>query len=292
MTEPRVSVVRGAQKIGLAIAWVLAFVVVGVVISLVLNSITPVPTTSPWWLAANSGGQMIGFLAATWIVGWKLNKHTWDEMGWRWGGGNGGLGVSFPRGVFLGVLMAAVAIGLSFIASGAKVQLTGDWSRWLPIAVPLLVGLLCAALTEELVFRGYPLRRLTEATGPYVAIAILVIPFGLLHLNNPNAGFFGTVNVMLAGVWLSFAFFSAGGMGYAWGLHFGWNAGLATLFDAPVSGYKFQVPAVEYLPGERTWVDGGAFGPEGGLVATIVIIAGTMAVLGSRFTQPRTWIAG
>jgi hypothetical protein len=250
-----------------------------------------VPTTSRWWLAANSGGQMIGFLAATWIVGWKLNKHTWDEMGWHTGGGEG-LGGRIGRGVFLGTVMAAIAIGLSFIASGAKVQLTGDWSRWLPIAVPLLVGLLCAALTEELLFRGYPLRRLTEATGPYVAIAILVIPFGLLHLNNPNAGFFGTVNVMLAGVWLSFAFFSAGGMGYAWGLHFGWNAGLAALFDAPVSGYKFQVPAVEYLPGELTWVDGGAFGPEGGLVATIVIIAGTMAVLGSRFTQPRTWIAG
>ncbi|MDP3910194.1 MAG: CPBP family intramembrane metalloprotease [Gemmatimonadales bacterium] len=194
--------------------------------------------------------------------------------------------------VQLGVVMAAIAIGLSFIASGATVSLTGDWSRWLPIALPLGIGLLCAALTEELMFRGYPLRRLTEAVGPWVAMALLVVPFGLAHIANPNASVFGIINVMLAGVWLSFAFFSAGGMAYAWGLHFGWNAGLALVFDAPVSGYKWRVPAVEYAPGDRAWVDGGAFGPEAGLVATIVIIAGTMAVLGSRFTQPRTWIAG
>jgi hypothetical protein len=39
-------------------------------------------------------------------------------------------------------------------------------------------------------------------------------------------------------------------------------------------------------------VDGGAFGPEGGIVTTIVLIAGTLAVIGSRVRQPRTWLAG
>jgi len=91
-------------------------------------------------------------------------------------------------------------------------------------------------------------------------------------------------------VWLSFAFFSSGGMGLAWGLHFGWNAGLALLFDAPVSGHAFHLPAVEYAPGARFWVGGGAFGPEGGLVATIAIVAGTLAVLGPRVRRPREWL--
>jgi len=56
---------------------------------------------------------------------------------------------------------------------------------------------------------------------------------------------------------------------------------LALLFDAPVSGYSFQVPVVDYAPGARGWIDGGAFGPEGGIIATIVVLAGT-AVLGRR----------
>jgi len=284
-------VVTRAKRLGIAVAWIVAFAAVAIGAGALLNALNPVPTTSPWWLAANAGGQAIGFLTATWLVGLRLNKHSWDQMGWHMGGGEGLRG-RIARGVTLGAVMAALAIGLSFIGSRATVHLTGDWQRWLALAPPLAVGLVLAALTEELGFRGYPLRRLADAVGPWAAMIVLVVPFGLLHLNNPHATFFSTVNVMLAGVWLSFAFFSHGGMGYAWGLHFGWNAGLALAFDAPVSGYEFHVPAVEYTPGQRAWVDGGAFGPEGGIVATIMLIAGTLAVIGSRFTQPRTWLAG
>jgi len=59
-----------------------------------------------------------------------------------------------------------------------------------------------------------------------------------------------------------------------------------------VSGYLFRVPAVEYTPGTHAWVDGGTFGPEGGIVGTIVLIAGILAVIGKRVKQPRTWLAG
>jgi len=152
------------------------------------------------------------------------------------------------------------------------------------------VGFLLAALSEELLFRGFPLRRLADAIGPWAAMTVLAVGFGLAHLKNPNATAFSTINVALAGVWLSFAFFSPGGMGLAWGLHAGWNAGLALVFDAPVSGYPFSVPAVEFVPGRHAWVDGGAFGPEGGAVTTLVLIAGTLAVLGARVRRPREWL--
>src|SRR5437879_11518338 len=108
---------------------------------------------------------------------------------------------------------------------------------------------------------------------------ILALLFGIAHARNPSATVFSTVNVALAAVWLSFAFFSAGGMPLAWGAHFGWNAGLAILFDAPVSGYAFHVPVVEYAPGAHAWLDGGAFGPEGGIVATIALVTGTLYLL-------------
>ena len=283
--------VTGAQRLAIALAWIAVFAIVAIGASAGLNALNPVPATSPWWLAADSAGRAIAFLFATWLVGLRLNKHSWDQMGWHRGGGEGLRG-RITRGVALGAVMAALAIGLSFIGSRATVHLTGDWQRWVALAPPLAAGLVVAALFEELTFRGYPLRRLTEAVGPWAAIILLSVPFGLVHLGNPNATLFSTINVILAGVWLSFAFFSHGGMGYAWGLHFGWNAGLALLFDAPVSGLRFQVPAVEYTAGRHGWVDGGAFGPEGGIVATIVLMAGTLAVIGSRFTQPRTWLAG
>jgi hypothetical protein len=80
-------------------------------------------------------------------------------------------------------------------------------------------------------------------------------------------------------------------MALAWGLHFGWNAALSLGFDAPVSGFAFDVPGVDYFPGAHAWVDGGRFGPEGGVIGTLVIIGGVAAVLGRRARTPRTWLS-
>jgi membrane protease YdiL (CAAX protease family) len=283
----RVSFVGQAKRLGLALGWILLYAVIGVGITIVVSWIIPGWGGREWFLARNGAYELIGFAAATVVVGRLLDKHSWEQLGWR----ERGLGPRLARGVGLGALMAAVAIGLAIVLDRSTVTLTHDWSRWPGVALPLALGLVCAALAEELAFRGYPLRRLADALGPAPAIAVLAVLFGLAHAGNPSATVFSTVNVALAAVWLSFAFFSSGGMALAWGLHFGWNAGLALLFDAPVSGFTFAVPAVQYTPGPHPWVDGGAFGPEGGAVTTIVMIAGTLAVIGARWKQPRAWLA-
>ena len=85
--------------------------------------------------------------------------------------------------------------------------------------------------------------------------------------------------INFAGVWLAAALFSPGAMPLAWGAHFGWNATLALGFAAPVSGYAFPLPALQYRPGAHAWIDGGAFGPEGGVVATLIMLGGTAALV-------------
>lgn len=277
------------KRVGIAVAWVLLFVLVGGGCTWLSDRMLPV--WGPQWFVLRTGvTELFGFAVATFVIGHLLNKYSWDRMGWH--AQAGGLTPRLFRGIGLGALMAMLAIGLAFVIDRATVRFTGDWSVWPRVVLPLGLGLLLAALAEELAFRGYPLRRLADAIGPVPAMLVLAVLFGLAHAKNDNATLFSTVNVALAAIWLSFAFFSVGGMALAWGLHFGWNAGLAMLFDAPVSGYEFRVPAVEYTPGHHAWVDGGAFGPEGGIVTTIVLIAGTLAVIGARWRQPRTWLAG
>jgi membrane protease YdiL (CAAX protease family) len=266
------------------------YAAIGLFITIRVSDWVPAWGGPAWFVFRNGAYVVIGFAIATVVVGKLLNKFSWDRMGWHTQ--PGGLLPRLGRGVGLGALMAAVAIGLAIVIDRATVHLTGDWSAWPRVVAPLGLGLVLAALGEELMFRGYPLRRLADAIGAPAAMLVLALLFGFAHARNPSATVFSTVNVALAAVWLSFAFFSTGGMALAWGLHFGWNAGLSILFDAPVSGYTFQVPAVEYTPGSHPWVDGGPFGPEGGIVATLVLIAGTLAVIGARWKQPRTWLAG
>jgi membrane protease YdiL (CAAX protease family) len=258
------------KALGLAIAWVLAFLVVGIAVTLLVSRLSP-ETESSWWLARAGAIGVVAFGAATWAVGRGLNHCSWQDLGWK----DGRASRMFAEGVAWGAAMAALAVGLAMVAGGARAYLWRHGVGVLPAGGPLLLGVLLAALAEELAFRGYPLRRLAQVLGSRGAAALSAFAFGAAHLANPEATPFGVVNIALAGVWLSLAFFSPGGMPLAWGVHFGWNAALAELFHAPVSGYTFPGPGgLHYIPGRYPWLDGGRFGPEGGLVGTIAIAAG------------------
>ena len=274
------------KRVAIALGWIALYALIGIGLTIGLSEMLPGWGGNQWFVFRNGLFEVIGFLAATFIVGNLLNKYSWDRMGWRTQ--PRALVAHLLRGVGIGALMAAFAIGLAFAGDHATVRLTGNWAIWPGIALPLMVGLVLAALGEELMFRGYPMRRLADAIGAPAAMVILALLFGLAHVRNPSATFFSTANVALAAIWLSFAFFSNGGMALAWGLHFGWNAGLAILFDAPVSGFQFDVPAVDYTPGRHAWIDGGAFGPEGGIVATVALLGGIFWLLTrpSAFSPP------
>jgi uncharacterized protein len=273
----RVSFAQRARAPAVAVAWIAAFAGLGVAVSYGVTQL-PLHPEPRWWLAWTSLATMLGFGLATWIVGRVLDHRSWDALGWRPRTG-------VPRGLLLGAgvgaVMAATAVALAVAGGRAAVTARGEWApaSWTAAALPLGAGFVLAALTEELMFRGYPLRRLADAIGAGPATAIVGLGFALAHLGNPNASVFSTVNVGLAGVWLAAAFFSPGAMPLAWGAHFGWNATLALGFAAPVSGYAFPLPALEYRPGPHRWIDGGAFGPEGGIVATLVMLAGTAALV-------------
>ena len=91
---------------------------------------------------------------------------------------------------------------------------------------------------------------------------------------NPDVTPLGLGNIALAGIFLGLAFYAPGGLWTAFGAHLGWNATLAAL-DAPVSGLPFDIPLLDYRAGRaRPGSPAGAFGPEGGLLATLALTVG------------------
>lgn len=275
------------KPLGIAILWLGLFAAIGIGVWRALQDFVPSLGGPLWSLARDGVFRLAGFAVATIVVGRLLNRHTWSRLGWRsprtfpW---------RFLYGVALGAGMAAAAVLLAVVTNRATVHLSTSGGFWF-VAIPVGVGLLSAALAEELMFRGYPLRRLADATGPGAATALLAVAFSAAHLANPDVDLLSTVNIALAAVWLGVAFFSNGGMALAWGLHFGWNAGLSLVFDAPVSGILFNMPGVEYTPGAHVWLDGGRFGPEGGVIGTLVFLLGSLVVLGRRIRRPADWLA-
>ena len=191
---------------------------------------------------------------------------TWEMMGWR------GRGLkAFGLGAGLGIAMALLALLIAMGPGSARLGLSGEpLTAYLPAALAVVIGLAVAALAEELLFRGYPLARLARPIGKVGASVALAAVFAAAHLANPGATPFGVINIGLASLVLSAAFFTPGGLPAAWGWHLGWNAGLG-LADAPVSGIAPRLPTLEFHTGGPLWVTGGAFGPEGGLSATVAM---------------------
>jgi CAAX protease family protein len=282
----RVSLPARLREIAGALLWLALFAAVGIVVTVALSNLVPGVGGGRWWLARDGVLQLAGFLTATWLVGRLANRYSWERMGWRQPRATPR---RFLRGLALGGAMAGFAVLLAVVTDGAELRLSG-LGGFPAVAGPLVVGLCAAALSEELMWRGYPLRRLADAIGPGAATVLLAVGFGSAHLSNPGTSLLSTVNIAVAGLWLGVAFFSRGGMPLAWGLHLGWNAGLSLVFDAPVSGLAFDVPGVDYTPGVHAWLDGGRFGPEGGVIGTLVFIAGVLLLLGRGVRRPGAWL--
>jgi hypothetical protein len=174
-------------------------------------------------------------------------------------------------GLVFGILPAATAMLLGVFTAGAGwLRDGGSLADWLVQSGKTVLILAPAALSEELMFRGLPMVVAAQAIGRSRAIVLLSVIFAVAHIQNPEVTPAGLGNIALAGIWLSLAFFSPGGLWTAFGAHLGWNATLAAL-AAPVSGLPFDIPYIDYRMGRPAWLTGGAFGPEGGLLGTLAL---------------------
>ena len=264
-----------------AIGWTIAFLASGVVLSVLLfAALGSLVTVSPdqFLLAAllQAAAMLAAFGLLTWLVGLRGARLSVGDL--RWAPPAEGI-PGFGKGLLAGALPAMVALALGVVAGSASWQDEGgSLVQWSSAVSTTGAVLLPAALAEEVIFRGVPLVLLAAAFGRWPAAIGLSVLFAAAHLLNPEVGPLALANIGLAGVFLSACFYLPGGLWTATGAHLGWNLTLAAL-AAPVSGLPLPVPLLDYLTGGPGWLTGGAFGPEGGLVATLALGGATLVVL-------------
>jgi hypothetical protein len=264
-----------------AAGWTLLYLGTGFVLMVVLSLIGAKLTggfrsgsDGPRSLVIQTISGLIAYGSLTWAIGRRGIGLSWEDLRWA---PTTVAGRGFCLGLLLGSIPAVLALGLSLVVGGAHfVPDAGNTQDYLVQVGRTTLLLAPAALLEEVMFRGVGQVVLARAIGRVPALLLLSGVFALAHLLNPNGTVLGLVNIALAGVMLSVAFYAPGGIWTAWGAHLGWNATLAAL-DAPVSGLPFSIPLIDYQPGGPQWLTGGTFGPEGGLLATVMIALATLA---------------
>ncbi len=231
-----------------------------------------------WSMSAGVVMLLVAAWAASFVMLRLVDRRPWSSIGL--GSAQAAprtLAVGFALGA-LGILLPSGVLLMShYLSIGAPAHPGGTWAG---SAFVLAIGLLPAALSEELISRGYIFAAIRESIGPWWAIAVTSVFFASLHLGNPGVGLRDVTLVALAGVFLGAIVVITGSLWAATSAHFAWNWAMGALLHSPISG--ITMPAVPGYATESTgpdWLTGGAWGPEGGAAAAVGMLAGIAALV-------------
>jgi len=216
----------------------------------------------------------VGLLASALGAGYFCARYL-EGLPWR------SLGLTFHSGwlrdlVFgFAIGFASLVVAVAIASKGFRFSLSNTgWSSIVRSMIGSGVLLFAAAVAEEAMFRGYGLQTLSRAKLAWLGVLLTSVPFGLVHLTNPNVVPGVTfANTALAGIWLAAAYLRTRSLWLPVGVHWAWNWALGWFFGLPISGLQLvSTPLIQTQDNGPKWLTGGSYGIEGGVACTIALI--------------------
>ena len=139
--------------------------------------------------------------------------------------------------------------------------------------------------TEEVATRGWLLTRIAARSNLPLAIAISSSLFGFLHLGNSGVTFLSVLNIVLDGVLAGLLLVYTDSIWLVVAQHGTWNYVQGNLLGFQVSGTGADASIFSFtMWSGPDWLTGGAFGAEGSIITTLVLLVSLVIVyrLGER----------
>ena len=172
-------------------------------------------------------------------------------------------------GLVLGAITMSI-VAIIIIAIG-NVKLINPISKP-QISISLLYGLIAfifVGFGEEILSRGYIMSVLKQTRNKWLILIGPALIFAALHLGNNGIDMLSFINLFLVGVLFAYMFMKSKNIWMPIGYHITWNYFQGYIWGFGVSGISVNgLYKVENLT--NNIINGGAFGPEGGIVVTIV----------------------
>ncbi len=186
-------------------------------------------------------------------------------------------------GIVAGTLLFSLAVGICVLAGVAEVSVIASKPAWWFLGL-FFVGFLIQGMSEELLCRSFLMVTLSRKWPLWACALTNAAIFSALHLMNPGIAPIALLNIFLFGVLASVLTLRRGSIWMVSALHSLWNFAQGNLFGIPVSGLTgMPSPLTTTMENDTLWarlVGGGSFGVEGGLGATIAMVAGILVVMG------------
>ncbi len=197
-----------------------------------------------------------------------LQKRSLMSIGFR----KTGAVREYLLGALIGVLLFSAAVGICVLFGTVKIAP----SAFSPLLWLLfLVGYVLQGMSEEVLCRGYFLPSVARRSSLALAVCLNSILFSLLHVFNSGVTPLALVNIALFGILISLYVLRRGDLWGACAMHSLWNFVQGNVFGVRVSGISQSTSILETVSDpSHALLNGGAFGLEGGLAVTVVIVVG------------------
>lgn len=236
-------------------------------------------TLAGFWMAM----QLIFAFALMYIILWIWLKFFEKRPFWTLGYEIKNAFKQYARGFLFGMLMFVGAVAILSVFGSVAFE-SGDSSKQGVAAIGgvalVLIGWIIQGGAEEVLMRGWVLPVIGARYKPWLGLLISSLIFALLHGLNPNLSAIALINLTLFGVFAGLYAMREGSMWGISALHSVWNWVQGNFLGFEVSGMKAEGGTlINLIETGKDWLTGGAFGPEGGLAVTIVLLIGMAVIL-------------
>ena len=177
------------------------------------------------------------------------------------------------RGFLIGAVQFSLVVVLLLVTGTGSLKFGQVNLQSLIFVLAIIPFWILQGGTEELVTRGWLFPAVSAKSNIFIGILISSALFGALHLFNPGVTVLSIVNIILDGIFACFLMLKYDNMWVLAGMHGAWNFVQGNIYGIQVSGQGASTSILNYS--SQSSVDllsGGAFGAEGSIFATIVLI--------------------
>ena len=182
------------------------------------------------------------------------------------------------KGWGVGMLIFSLAFLMSYLFGGLELHSLDFSAGTILYVLSTIPFWFIQGGTEELLTRGWLLPIINKRSNLAIAIAVSSSLFGLMHLANAHVTFLSILSIILSGVFMALYMLKTDNLWGVAGLHGAWNFTQGNIYGLAVSGKStgFSFFRFAAKPESADWISGGAFGTEGSLFASLVLLAGIL----------------
>ncbi len=230
----------------------------------------------PDWLLASALFATVGLTATVIFYCTKLERRGLFTLGFT----KKGAFSEYAVGLIIGGLMFGAVYAIMVLSGHAEFKGVNP-EMSIGIIALFFVGYLLQGMSEEVLMRGYYFVSASYSSHN-VALAVFLssLFFALLHVSNSGVSPLGILNIFLFGVFAALYFLRRGNIWGIAALHSIWNFAQGNIFGCSVSGNASgnSILLTSYSD-KSALINGGAFGPEGGIAVSIVLLIGIVILL-------------